>query len=426
MIDLVRLHLQAGNGGNGRVSFRREKFVLKGGPDGGDGGIGGTVVLVGTLGLTTLRAFSGVKKIEAEPGQNGGDCKKYGVRGEDVEVAVPIGTAVWLLAENPVSKLRTTRYGMNQMMAKSEVHAGKYVLEKEGRPVPGREGAEIYPVEPKHYMESFELRESDEFDQKHFIKDFSGETAVKLVEITEAGQRVKICQGGFGGKGNFQFRSSTNTTPLEAEYGGFGEHKEVYLELRLLADVGLVGFPNAGKSTLLSKITKANPKVGDYPFTTVEPNLGVLSVSQWAAEGFASTHNKSRKDLVIADIPGLIEGASEGKGLGLEFLRHIENCQKLLYVLNLDEAAVYDESLTVEQKAQTAWVQYSQLREELQHYSPEMIHKPYILSLNKIDIYNKEIIDAVVDIFKQKDMEIKLFSGVTGEGLKELIQAVIA
>lgn len=425
MIDLVRLQLQAGDGGHGRVSFHREKFITKGGPDGGDGGAGGGVVLVGTPGLTTLRALAGVKKIEAKAGAIGGRRKMYGLKGQDIEVEVPIGTVVWLLAENNVSRTRTTRYGLDQMMTKAEMPAGTYTVEREGRSVPFREGNEPIPVDPSVYQEMFALRLGSDFDATHFAKQFGTESAVQVAVITQAGQRVKVCQGGFGGRGNFLFRSSTNTTPLEAEYGGFGEYKEVYLELKLLADIGLVGYPNAGKSTLLSKVTRANPKIGDYPFTTIEPNLGVLSVSQWSAE-FATTHNKSRKDLVIADIPGLIEGASEGKGLGLEFLRHVENCQKLLFVLAIDEAIVFDEETSASQKAQAVWEQFELLRAELKQYSVDMIHKPYIVSLNKIDIYNKELLDTVINLFKQKDIVIWPFSGVTGTGLKELIQQIIA
>lgn len=425
MIDLVRLQLQAGNGGDGRVSFHREKFITKGGPDGGDGGMGGGIILVGKPGLTTLRALAGVKKIEAKSGAIGGRRKMYGVKGDDIEVEVPIGTEVWLIAENPVSRIRTTRYGLDQPLAKSEVPAGTYTVEREGRPIPSREGNDPVPVDPNFYQEQFALRAGSEFDADHFSKEIRGERVVRVVTITDAGQRVKICQGGAGGRGNFLFRSSTNTTPLEAEYGGFGEYKEVYLELKLLADVGLVGYPNAGKSTLLAKITRANPKIGDYPFTTIEPNLGVLSVSQWSAE-FAMTHNKSRKDLVIADIPGLIEGASEGRGLGHEFLRHVENCQKLVYVLAIDEAIVFDTTLSVAHKAESVWQQFELLRSELQHYSADMMHKPYIVSLNKIDIYNKELLDAVINLFNSKDVVLWSFSGVTGVGLKELIQQIIA
>ncbi len=426
MIDLVKLHLQAGSGGNGRVSFHREKFILKGGPDGGNGGNGGSIILVGTAGHTTLRAFSGVKKIAADPGALGGRLKMFGVKGEDIEIAVPVGTAVWLVAENDISWQRTGRYGVEQFRIKNETPAGKYYVEREGASIPDRGGQELLPVDPEKYEAAFSLRLADQFDADHFVTEFGDEPAVQLAVITEPGQRIKLCQGGFGGRGNVLFKGSTNTTPLEAEFGGVGEQKVVYLELKLLADIGLVGLPNAGKSTLLSKITKATPKIGNYPFTTVEPNLGVLSVSQWSEGEFASTNNKSRKDLVIADVPGLIEGASEGKGLGLDFLRHIENCQKLVFVLSLDETIVFDEILSAADKAAKVWEQFEQLQAELREYSEEMIHKPYIVSLNKIDIYSKEMLDAVLAIFNQKDIKILPFSGVTGEGLKTLIQAVIA
>ncbi|HCC84215.1 MAG TPA: hypothetical protein DEP87_00810, partial [Candidatus Pacebacteria bacterium] len=264
--------------------------------------------------------------------------------------------------------------------------------------------------------------------QKTFADDAMG---IELAELTEVGQQIVLCQGGFGGRGNFLFRGSTNVTPLEAEYGSFGEQKEVMLELRLLADVGLVGLPNAGKSTLLSKITKATPKIGDYPFTTIEPNLGVLTIDR-SSPNFSTVANKSRRDVVIADIPGLIEGASQGKGLGLDFLRHLENCRRLVYVLALSEAMVFDDQLSLTQKAELVWQQYLTLKQELTEYSrlsqnrETLLQKQYILTLNKIDIYSTELIDAIVNIFTQNDEAILPFSGFTGEGLAMVIQAMLS
>ena len=234
---------------------------------------------------------------------------------------------------------------------------------------------------------------------------------IKLVEILEEGQKVVLCQGGFGGRGNVSFKSSINTTPLEVEYGSTGEHKKVVLELKLLADIGLVGYPNAGKSTLLSKITRANPKTADYPFTTIEPNLGVLTLP----EG---------KDLVVADIPGLIEGAHSGKGLGYDFLRHIENTRVLLFILFLEENIVSDVNVTSKTKADLVWQQYQHLCSELTAYQTEMLQKPSLIALNKIDIYPAELIKAITSRFQKAQQTILPFSGFTGEGLAELTKQV--
>jgi GTP-binding protein len=195
---------------------------------------------------------------------------------------------------------------------------------------------------------------------------------------------------------------------MQAELGTLGEQKTVTLELKLLADIGLVGLPNAGKSTLLSKITRANPKTADYPFTTLEPNLGVLTLP----EG---------KDLVVADIPGLIEGAHQGKGLGHDFLRHIENTLALVFVLFLEESVVFDEDLTAEQKADLVWAQYQQLQTELREYQVDLLAKPSLIALNKIDLYPAELVTAIEKEFKKTGKEIYAFSGFTGEGLIVLI-----
>jgi GTP-binding protein len=195
---------------------------------------------------------------------------------------------------------------------------------------------------------------------------------------------------------------------MEAEHGTFGERKQVTLELKLLADIGLVGLPNAGKSTLLSKMTKAHPKIANYPFTTIEPNLGVLHTSQG--------------DLVVADIPGLIEGAHEGKGLGLDFLRHIENCRVLVCVLFLEESVVSDGSLSAENKAEMVWRQYQQLVRELTEYQEEMRQKPLVITLNKTDLYSPELLVAITERFRKEKLPILLLSGFTGAGLPEVVK----
>ncbi|KKQ07464.1 MAG: GTPase obg, partial [Candidatus Pacebacteria bacterium GW2011_GWF1_36_5] len=216
------------------------------------------------------------------------------------------------------------------------------------------------------------------------------------------------------GRGSVHFKSSVKTTPMEAGYGGFGDQKLVQLELKLLADLGLVGFPNAGKSTFLSKVTKANPKIANYPFTTIEPNLGIMYLGS----------GQSKEELVVADIPGLIEGASKGKGLGLDFLRHIENCKSLMFILYLDEETIFDEKISDAKKAQMLWEQYEQLRKELNDYDPKMLKKRSIVTINKIDIYTPKQIDTFRSYFTKKDTDVILFSMFTNEGLSEVTKAI--
>ncbi|MFH2118424.1 MAG: GTPase ObgE [Candidatus Paceibacterota bacterium] len=381
MIDLVSLTIKAGNGGNGRISFRREKYVPKGGPDGGKGGDGGSVILIGSRHHNTLQHFSGIREISAPVGGKGESRKKTGAKGEDIIWEVPLGTVVWLVEENETSTRRREKYSLEHNLTRAEVEIAKHSVEKEGAQPPLLEEEELKSLPEK----------------------------IKLVEILNEGQKIVLCQGGFGGRGNVAFKGSTNTTPLEAEYGSFGEQKRVTLELKLLADVGLVGYPNAGKSTLLSKITRANPKTADYPFTTIEPNLGVLTLP-------------GGKDLVVADIPGLIEGASSGKGLGYDFLRHIENTRVLLFVLFLEESIVSDVDLTDSAKADQVWQQYQHLCTELTEYQVKMLQKPSLIALNKIDIYSPELVKAIALRFKKAKQTIHPFSGFTGEGLAKLIE----
>ena len=381
MIDLIHISLLAGNGGNGRISFRREKYVAKGGPDGGTGGNGGSIIVRGRKGLSTLNRYSGVKKIEAKNGQSGGAKKMTGAQAEDVVIEVPLGTVIWATGGNKAANRRFSYFGnLEHTFKRGEVTFEKFYVEKEGqRP------------EPR------EIDEIDTFDKK-----------VTLAKITEDGQEFVLCQGGFGGRGNVHFKGPANTTPLEAEFGTFGERRQVTLELKLLADVGLVGFPNAGKSTLLSKITRAQPKIANYPFTTLEPNLGVMRL-----DGPQNTV----KELVLADIPGLIEGASQGKGLGLDFLRHVENCRVLMFVLYLSEDVVFDSEVSDEEKADLLLKQYKDLQKELVTYHPDLAKKPSVLTLNKIDIYSSKLLDTIRSTFIDKNMILMPFSGVTGDGL---------
>lgn len=416
MIDLVKLLLIAGDGGNGRVSFRREKYVPKGGPDGGDGGNGGSVILRGNKNISTLKEYAGRVSYQAVEGQLGGDKNKYGKKGANIVLEVPIGTKIHVIAENKVARKRRTKYGVDKLLRWEEIVHEKYHLEREGeRPEPRG----LSPVcSTDVSIDPADCYLEDGFDT--FIEAQPSELLIdesipkhELITILEHGQEVVVCQGGFGGRGNDRFKSAAETTPLLAEYGTEGEKRLVLLELKLLADVGLVGFPNAGKSTLLSIITKARPKIANYPFTTLEPHLGVLSTQEGARE------------IVIADIPGLIEGASEGKGLGFDFLRHIENTKALLYVLSLDESVIYDTSLSEADTAALLWKQYQSLVHELTEHNPLLLEKKSLVSVNKIDIYSEDLQKHIKQLFKKQGIDVHLFSGVTGIGLPELTNALL-
>jgi len=313
MIDFARITIKAGDGGDGRVSFRREKFVPKGGPDGGDGGRGGSVYFETDKDLNTLKPFQFQKVFSAQNGEAGGKNKRHGADGSDLIIKVPVGTVV-----------------------------------------------------------------------------------NKELDLVKEDQKVCLAKGGDGGRGNWQFRSPTMTTPRIAEAGIMGEAKQLTLELKLLADVGLIGLPNSGKSTLLSVLTKAKPKIADYPFTTLEPNLGVLRLT--------------RSNLVIADIPGLIEGASRGRGLGIEFLRHIERCKILVHILDGAKLLISEVLLK----------DYQTVRNELASYSTSLIDKPEIVVLNKIDVLNKKQIRAAMTTLKKTKKSVIGISAASHENLEEL------
>ncbi|MGB9858175.1 MAG: GTPase ObgE [Dictyoglomaceae bacterium] len=286
-IDKAKIYVKAGDGGNGCVSFRRERFVPKGGPDGGDGGKGGDVILEADENLDTLLDFYYKKHFVAERGAHGRGKNQHGKNGEDLIIKVPVGTLV-----------------------------------------------------------------------------FDAQTNELIEDLTFPGQRVIVARGGRGGRGNSSFATSTRQTPYFAEKGEKGEERWLYLELKIIADVGLVGLPNAGKSTLLSQITSAHPEIADYPFTTKSPNLGVVQ-----REDFSFT---------VADIPGLIEGAHLGKGMGHEFLRHIERTYFLVFILDGSD------NITPPKKA------YSILEKELELYNPKLLRKPRIVAINKIDLFETQ------------------------------------
>lgn len=318
-IDYVKLCSRSGSGGAGSAHFRREKFVPKGGPDGGDGGRGGHIILRGNQQLWTLLHLKYKKHVIASNGKPGEGGRRHGADGKDVILEVPLGT----VAKN-------------------------------------------------------------------------AETNKQLLEITEQGQEIILTPGGRGGLGNDHFKTSTNQTPRYAQPGEPGIEEWIILELKILADVGLVGFPNAGKSTLLSVISAAKPEIADYPFTTIVPNLGVVRY-----------HDE--KSFVVADIPGLIEGAAEGKGLGHRFLRHVERNSILLFMIPSDARDIRKD--------------FNILLEELRKYNPELLDKKRILAVSKSDLLDEEL---KMDLSKElpENIETVFISAVTHDGIDHLIDVL--
>jgi GTP-binding protein len=316
-VDYVKMHVTSGNGGKGSAHLHREKYIQKGGPDGGDGGRGGHVILKGNSNLWTLIHLKFKRHIRAGHGAHGSSGRSTGADGEDAYLEVPLGTVV-----------RDT--------------------------------------------------ESDEI----------------LFEITEDGEEKIVAEGGMGGRGNWHFKSSVNQTPRYAQPGIPLEERDITLELKVLADVGLVGFPNAGKSTLLSVLTSAKPKIADYEFTTLKPNLGIVEYRDY-------------QSFVMADIPGIIEGAAEGKGLGYYFLRHIERNSILLFLIPADADDIVK--------------QYEVLVDELRRYNPEMLDKERFVCVSKSDMLDDELKSEISTIL-DKDLEANymFISSVAQQGLTEL------
>lgn len=329
LIDRARIWVKAGDGGNGSASFRREKYVPRGGPDGGDGGRGGSVYLRAKANLTSLLPFQYTSRFKAQNGGAGRGQQRHGKTGRDLFVDVPPGTVVW-----------------------------------------------------------------------------DDETGEILADLTEAGERSIVARGGQGGLGNVHFKSSTRQAPRIAELGEPGEERWLRLELRLIADVGLVGLPNAGKSTLLSASSAARPKIADYPFTTLEPMLGVVEVGGPGGQVF-----------VMADIPGLISGAAEGVGLGLEFLRHVRRTKVLVHVL--DAAGGLED--------RDPLVDFATVNAELEAYDEDLLGKPMLVALNKADISEAQArVPALSATLQERGYEVFPISAVTGEGVPALLQAVAA
>jgi GTP-binding protein len=323
-VDEVEITVTGGKGGNGCLSFRREKYIPKGGPDGGDGGQGGSVYIQSSETLNTLIDFRYKKKFNAANGKDGAGKNRFGPGGSDLVILVPVGTTVINVSTNEI-----------------------------------------------------------------------------IFDFTEKDQKVIVARGGKGGLGNARFKSSTNQAPRMTIPGELGDERQIKLELRSIADVGLVGLPNAGKSTLISNFSEAKPKIADYPFTTLSPVLGVVKVDV-------------DQSFVIADIPGLIEGAADGVGLGISFLKHIERTKLLLHVIDLSPI-LENEDLTQS---------FYSIKQELEKYGPSVSEKPRWIVLNKSDLFPSDSISKIVQEFINQinwDTNYYVVSSVTGEGTKELI-----
>lgn len=319
MIDLAKISLKAGNGGNGAIAWRREKYEPTGGPAGGDGGDGGSIIIKATRNLSTLDDFKFKKIFKAENGEAGGKSKKFGKKGEDLIIKVPVGT---ILREETSNKI---------------------------------------------------------------IKDFKVD-----------GEEFLIAKGGRGGRGNVHFKNSVRQAPRFAENGKKGQEINLILELKILADVGLVGLPNVGKSTLISVISKAKPKIANYHFTTLNPNLGVVNIDK-------------ERSFIVADIPGLIEGANEGEGLGHDFLRHIERCRVLIHLVDISGIEGRD-----------PMKDFNLINKELELYNKELANKPMIVALNKTDLDFNDNASKFIYTFKN-DYKIYKISAATTDGIKELL-----
>lgn len=324
-VDYVKIGVKAGDGGRGCVSFRREKYVPRGGPDGGDGGRGGNIIIKALAHLNTLLDLRYKRQYRAKRGGHGKGKKMHGKDGDDLIIPVPMGTVV-----------------------------------------------------------------KDE------------ETEEILADLDTEGKMIIVAKGGRGGLGNAHFTTSTRQTPRFAQPGEKGEEKSLIIELKLLADVGLIGFPNAGKSTLISVISAARPKIADYPFTTLKPNLGVVKL-----ENFRS--------FVVADIPGLIEGAHAGAGLGFQFLRHVERTSILLHLVDVSGMSQGDPVESLEK-----------INRELELYNKRLVEKPQIVVATKLDIADKNRLDRLSNYCKNSRAEFFAVSAITGEGVKELTKYVSA
>jgi GTP-binding protein len=326
-IDEAVIHVKAGDGGNGSAAFRREDGVPRGGPSGGDGGDGCSIILVADPQLSSLLDFKYKRRYAADRGEDGRNKDQYGAAGGDLVLRVPVGTVV--------------------------------------------------------YAQTEERRDGE-----------------LLADLAEPGSRFVLARGGIGGKGNIHFKTPWNQAPRTAEPGTPGDERTVRLELKLLADVGLLGYPNVGKSTFISRVSRARPRIADYPFTTLVPNLGVVQLSD-------------ERHFVIADIPGLIEGASEGAGLGHQFLRHIERCRVLLHIVEATFTTGPDRSPLRD---------FDVINSELARYAPALADKPQVVVLNKLDATTSDDVDMHRRAFAERGVELLTISAATGAGVPAVLE----
>ncbi|MEP7166785.1 MAG: GTPase [Candidatus Woesebacteria bacterium] len=423
MVDLVKIFITAGKGGDGRISFLRNRRTMKGGPDGGDGGNGGSVIAVTTVHENTLRDFSGLSKIEAINGQNGGAEKMHGKDQEDTLIKLPIGTRIWRVVATHQPNEPKRMYRVDRDLGRVE------------RPIERRASSTIKEEGGVFELIEDDRKEIEAMQQKlpqaklgDIVSFTYGGMAYEsqlVGDLTKEGQEVLIARGGRGGKGNETYKSSRLTTPMEAQTGEGAESGEFFFELQLLADVGLVGFPNAGKSTLLSVLTKATPKIANYPFTTLEPNLGVMRIENAGED--------ERHTLVIADLPGLIEGASEGKGLGHEFLRHVSRCKVLVFLLSIDDGILLQDPMDLESIVEQYQEAYKTLENELVTYEKEASNssipfskKKKIIVLSKADLVPDEKQEQILRKVQKDIKDIFWISAATGQGLEQLRKELLS
>lgn len=466
-IDQVRVIVRAGRGGDGAVAWRKEKYVPKGGPAGGDGGRGGDVILEADPHLSTLMELHFRRRVKAEHGQPGGTRDRNGRGGKDLIVKVPVGTMVYIegaVDDDKTEPVVDDEGGMETVyvvedagalarLEQARAEQGETTPleedvdepesseaaaqasdgsdgEAEASPTEGSEaeGDAAHPEEepaliaeaddsdgaaPANDLPDAELSfdtDDETLDDESLMPtideiEAAEESMGELVgDLTDPHQRLVIAKGGQGGRGNIHFRSATNRAPDRAEPGTPGEAWYLRLELKLLADVGIVGYPNVGKSTLIRKISRARPKVGAYPFTTLTPNLGVVPLS-------------GNRSMVVADVPGLIEGASDGKGLGHQFLRHLERTRVLLHVLAPDYTPGRDPLVDLET-----------LERELERYGSQFDGRPRVVALNKRDLLRDEEGRALVartrETLRERNIPLFLISAETGAGIPKLLEAI--
>ncbi len=393
-VDHIKIHAKAGDGGNGCCSFRRMKFVPKGGPDGGDGGRGGNVFLEVDQHTDNLRDFFYRSRQKAEPGKSGKGDRKNGKSGKHLILKVPPGTIVYR-CEAPVPKIQP---GDENDLPEDYDFLGEVEGEGEMVLMDPEEGLDDDgdSYEEEDFSDGPDmLVDDEEFADETDSPNNQGRFGEIIADLTTVGERFLLCQGGEGGKGNWIFRSDTNQAPIDFTPGTSGEEGWFYLELRKIADVGLVGFPNAGKSTLLGAISNATPKVAAYPFTTLQPMVGVVEFP-----GYVRT--------TVADIPGLIEGAHRNIGLGHDFLRHISRCSVFLFVVDAAAVDLRDPIQDLEI-----------LRKELKLFDEALSQRPWIIVANKIDLEESELfLEPIRNRFPNQ--KIFAISAKEGLGIEEL------